>query len=74
MLPLDGVGEAVQLGETERVVGVVDVAEDAAGDDRSELLIITYHSDTRTAIDGELDGGVEGQGVGHAGFVDDHQC
>ena len=54
-------------------MGVLDVAEHTAGADRGELLIITDQSDVRTAIDGELDGGVEGQGVGHAGFVDDHQ-
>ena len=68
-----GVGEAVQLGELQGAVGVFDVAEDAAGADRGELLIITDQPDTRTTIDGELDGGVEGEGVGHAGFVDDHQ-
>ena len=50
-----------------------DVAEDTAGADRGELLIISDQSDTPTAIDHELDGGVEGQGVGHAGFVDNHQ-
>ena len=54
-------------------MGVCDVAEDAAGADRGELLIITDQADTGTATDGELDGGVEGEGVGHAGFVDDHQ-
>ncbi len=64
----------MQLGQAEGAVGVLDVAEDTAGADRGELLIISDQSDTRTAIDGELDGGVEGQGVGHAGFVDDHQC
>ena len=69
-----GVGEAVQLGEMQRAVGVCDVAEDAAGADRGELLIITDQPDTGTSIDGELHGGVEGEGVGHAGFVDDHQC
>ena len=37
-------------------------------------LIITDQPDARTASDRELDGGVEGEGVGHAGFVDDHQC
>ena len=68
-----GVGEAMQLGQAEGAVGVFDVAEDAAGADRGELLIITDQPDTRTATDGELDGGVEGDGVGHAGFVDDHQ-
>ena len=67
------VGEAVQLGELQGAVDVLDVAEDAAGADRGELLIITNQSDTRTAVDGEPDGGVEGQGVGHAGLVDDDQ-
>jgi hypothetical protein len=68
-----GVGEAMQLGQAEGAVALLDVAEDTAGADRGELLIITDQSDTRTAIDGELDGRVEGQGVGHAGFVDDQQ-
>ena len=63
----------MQLGQAEGAVGVCDVAEDAAGADRGELLIIPDQPDTRTAGDGELDGGVEGEGVGHAGFVDDHQ-
>ena len=67
------VGEAVQLGEVQGAVGVFDVAEDAAGADRGELLIITDQPDTRAATDGELDCGVEGEGVGHAGFVDDDQ-
>ena len=69
-----GVGEPVQLGEVQGAVGVFDVAEDAAGADRGELLIITDQPHARTATDGELDGGVEGEGVGHSGFVDDHQC
>ena len=64
----------MQLGEVQGAVGLFDVAEDAAGADRGELLIITDQPDTRTAIDGELDGRVEGEGVGHAGFVDDQQC
>ena len=63
----------MQLGEVQGAVGVLDVAEDAAGADRGELLIITDQPDTRPAVDGELDGGVEGQGVGHPGLVDDHQ-
>jgi hypothetical protein len=37
------------------------------------LSIITDQADTGTATDGELDGAVEGEGVGHAGFVDDQQ-
>ena len=35
------VGEAVQFGEPDGAVGVFDVAEDAAGADGGELLIIT---------------------------------
>jgi hypothetical protein len=68
-----GVGEAVQHGEMQRAVGLFDVAEDAAGAGRGELLIITNEPDTGTAIDGELHRRVEGKGVGHAGFIDDHQ-
>jgi hypothetical protein len=52
---------------------VFDVAEDAAGADRGELLIITDQAHTGTAIDGELNSGVEGESVGHASFVDDQQ-
>ena len=54
-------------------MNVLDVAEDAAGSDRGELLIITDQPDTRPAVDGEPDCGVEGEGVGHAGLVDDDQ-
>jgi hypothetical protein len=64
----------MQLGELEGAVCVFDVAQDAAGADRGELLIISNQSDVRTACERKLDGGVEGQGVGHSGFVDDHQC
>jgi hypothetical protein len=59
-----GVGEAVQLAQLEGAVGVLDVAEDAAGADRGELLIITEQPATRTATNSELDDGVKGQGVG----------
>ena len=41
------VGEPMQLGEAEGAMGVLDVAEDAAGADRGELLIITDQADTR---------------------------
>ena len=44
-----GVSEAVQLGEAESAVGVCDVAEDTAGADRGELLIITNKPDACTA-------------------------
>jgi hypothetical protein len=67
------VGEAVQLGELQGAVNVLDVAEDATGSDRSELLIITNQPNTRAAAESELNCGVEGEGVGHAGFVDDDQ-
>ena len=43
-----GVGEAMQLGQAEGPADVGDVAEDTAGANRSELLIISNQSDTRT--------------------------
>ena len=64
----------MQFGELQDAVGVFDVAEDAAGADGGELLIITDQPDTRAAVDGEPDSGVEGQGVGHARLIDDQQC
>ena len=67
------VGEAVQLTQAQRAVGVADVAQHTAGADRGELLIIPDQPDTRTSIESEFDGGLEGQGVGHAGVVDDQQ-
>src|SRR5215217_5869186 len=36
-----GICEAMELGQAERAVGLFDVAEDTAGTDRGELLIIT---------------------------------
>ena len=63
----------MQLGELQRAVNVFDVAEHAAGADRSKLLIITNQPDTRPAAESELNGGVEGEGVGHAGLVNDDQ-
>ena len=63
----------MQLGQAEGAVGMGDVAKDTAGADRGELLIIPNQPDTRTSIDRELHGRVEGEGVGHAGFIDDHQ-
>jgi hypothetical protein len=47
------VGEAVKLGELHGAVDVFDVAEDAAGADGRELLIITDQSDTRRAVDSD---------------------
>ena len=54
-------------------MALLNVAKHTAGADRGELLIISDQSHVRTAADGKLDGGVEGQSVGHSGFVDDHQ-
>ena len=68
-----GVGEAVQFGELEGAVGVFDVAEDAAGADGGELLVVTDQPDTPTQRGDEVDDSVEGEGVGHPGLVDDHQ-
>ena len=70
---LSRVGEPVQFGEPDRSVGVCDVAKHPAGTDRSQLLIITDRPNTATTADDELNGSVQGEGVGHPGFVDDHQ-
>jgi hypothetical protein len=64
----------MQLRQAEGAVTLLDVAEDTPGPDRGELLIITDQAHTRTTTDGELDGGVEGQRVGHTGLVDDQHC
>ena len=63
----------MELGELQGAVNVLDVTEDATSADRGELLIITNQPDARTAVDGELDCGVEEQGIGYAGLIDDHQ-
>jgi hypothetical protein len=64
----------MQLSQAEGAVGVCDVTKHTAGADRGELLIISDQAYVRTACECKLDGSVQGQGVGHAGFVDDHQC
>jgi hypothetical protein len=63
----------VQLGELQGAVLVLDVADHAAGADGGQLLIIAEQPNTCAPADGKLDGGVEGQRVGHPGFVDDDQ-
>jgi hypothetical protein len=63
----------VQLAEVQRTAGLFNVAKHTAGADRGKLLIITDQADTRTGIDCEVHGRVEGVGVGHARFVDDQQ-
>ena len=48
-------GEAVQLGELQGAVNIFDVAEDAAGADGGELLVITpIHNDVASRLDGLL--------------------
>jgi hypothetical protein len=71
---LGGVSEPVQLGQLDRAIGGLDVTQHTASADRGELLIITDQPDTAAATNHELDGRVQGQGVGHSGFVDDHQA
>jgi hypothetical protein len=68
-----GVGEPVQLSKPDRSVGVGDVAEHPASADRGELLVVTDQPNTAAASDDEIDGGVQGQSVGHPGLVDHHQ-
>ena len=53
-----GVGEPVQLGQPDRAVAGLDVAEHTAGSDRGELLIITDEPDTAAMLHNEVDGGV----------------
>jgi hypothetical protein len=59
------VGEPVQLGQPERAVAGLDVAEHPAGTDRGQLLIITDKPDAAAAADDELDGG----GVGRVALL-----
>ena len=68
-----GVLKSVQLGEPDRAVAGLDVAQHTAGTDRGQLLIITDQPHTAAATDDELDGGVEGEGVGHPCFIYQHQ-
>ena len=69
----DGVGEPHQLVQVQRAVGGGDVAQDTAGADRGELLGVADEPDLPAAGGDEGDGGVQGEGVGHPGLVDDHQ-
>ena len=68
-----GVGEPHQLGQVQRAVGGGDVAQDAAGADRGELLVVPDQPDLPAAGGDEVDGGVQGEGVGHPGLVDHDQ-
>ena len=50
-----------------------DVAKGAAGADRPELLVVADQPDGGALVEAPGDDVVEGEGVGHAGLVDDHQ-
>ena len=65
--------ESVEFGQPNRAMAVFDVAEDTAGTDGGQLLIITDQPNTAAAANNELDGGVEGERVRHPGLIDQHQ-
>ena len=69
-----GVGEADEFVELDGAVGGLDVAEDAAGADRGELLVVADEAHRSAAVEDELDDLVQREGVGHAGLVDDDQA
>ena len=68
-----GVGETHHLVEVEGAVFGGDVAQDAAGADRSELLVVADEADAGALVETEGDHVVQRQGVGHAGLIDDDQ-
>ena len=70
---LDGVGEPHQLVQVQGAVGGGDVAQDAAGADRGQLLVVPDEPDLPAAGGDEVDGRVQGEGVGHPGLVDHDQ-
>ena len=72
MRPLRRVVESVQLCQPNRAMAVFDVAEDPAGTDGGQLLIITDRHTAATA-NNELNGGVQGERVRHPSLIDQHQ-
>lgn len=68
------VGEADELVELDGAVGGLDVAEDAAGADRGELLVVADEAHGAAAVEDELDDLVQRESVGHAGLVDDDEA
>ena len=67
-----GVVEADHVGEFEGALGG-DVAQHAAGADGGELLVVADEADAGAAAGQVGDGGVEVEGGGHGGLVDDDQ-
>ncbi len=68
-----GVGEPHDFVESGGAVAGDDVAEDAAGRDGVELLVVADEPDAGAALDRPTDQVVQAQCVGHAGLVDDDQ-
>ena len=70
---LGRVGEPHHLVEPVGAVPVGDVAEYAARADRGELLVVADEPDGGAPGEAVADHPVEGEGVGHARFVDHDQ-
>ena len=68
-----GVGEAHDGAQGDGVVALGQVAQDAAGGDGGQLLVIADQAHAGPARQRVGDEGVEVGGGGHAGFVDDEQ-
>ena len=70
-----GVGEPHELGQVQGAVGGADVAQDTAGADCGELLVVADQPDGPAPVGDEADQPVQGDGVGHPCFVDhDESC
>src|SRR5699024_8381714 len=59
-----GVGEPHELGQVQVAVGGADVAQDASGAERGELVVIADQTHRPAPDDDVLDDQVEGEGVG----------
>lgn len=64
-----GVSEPRDVGEGRSTV----LAQDAAGADRGQLLIVADQADGSTTADHSIDSRGEVEGAGHAGLVDDEE-
>ena len=67
------VTEPHQFAQLQGTVLGSDVAQDAAGADGGELLIVPDQPHAATTLEDELHRSVQGQGVGHPGLVDHHE-
>lgn len=68
-----GVGEPHDGAQGDGVVGLGEVAQDAAGGDGGQLLVIAGEAHAGPARQRVTDEGVQVDGGGDAGFVDDEQ-